>query len=111
MTNDWTIEGKVVFTIYDYLGEILVEPLSNFDGEDATPAISGLFFMNETHQKLDTGTIDLFQHIVIRFLYVAKRARLVLQIAVVLLYKRVNCPHTGDWKKQGRLVYYDMSYV
>ena len=40
------------------------------------------------------------------FLYVAKRARSDIQVAVAFLYKRVKCPITGDWKKLGRLVQY-----
>ena len=106
MTIDWTTEGNVVFTMYDYLEDILAETPLDFDGEDVTPAISELFFVNETHQKLDATTADLFHRIVARFLYVAKRARHDLQVAVAFLCKRVKCPNIGDWKKKGRLVRY-----
>ena len=54
--------------MYDYLEDILAEAPSNFDGKDVTPAISELFFVNETHRKLDTATADLFHRIVTRFL-------------------------------------------
>ena len=59
--------------------------LSDFDGKDVTPAISELFLENETHRKLDTAIADLFHHIVARFLYVAKRARPDLQVAMAFL--------------------------
>ena len=65
-----------MLTIYDYLEDIWAETSSDYDGEDGTPAISELFSVNETHQKLDTATADLCHHIVARFLHVAKRARL-----------------------------------
>ena len=95
-----------MFTMYDYLEDILVEAPMDFDDENITPAISKLFQVNETHQKLDMVTVDLFHCIVTRFLYVAKRARSDLQVVVVFLCKQVKCPNTGDWKKLGRLVCY-----
>ena len=62
--------------------------------------------MNLTHCKLDASTADLFHCIVAKLLYVAKRARPDLQVAVAFLCKRVKCPNVGDWKKLGRLVRY-----
>ena len=52
MTIDCTTEGNVVFTIYDYLEDILTEAPSESDGEDVTPSVSELFSVNETHQNL-----------------------------------------------------------
>ena len=43
MTIDWSVDGKVIFTMYDYLEEILAEAPYDFDGEDVTPAVSDLF--------------------------------------------------------------------
>ena len=39
MTIDWSVDGKVIFTMYDYLENILAEAPDNFDGEDVTPAV------------------------------------------------------------------------
>ena len=106
MDIDWSTEGMVVFTMYDYLEDILDESIPEFDGGDVTPAVSELFTVNMTHQKLDTPTSELFHRIVAKFLYIAKRARPDLQVAVAFLCKRVKCPNVGDWKKLGRLVRY-----
>ena len=65
-----------------------------------------LFTVDLTQQKLDGPTSDLFHCIVAMFLYVTKRARPDIQVAVAFLCKRVKCPNTGDWKKLGRLVRY-----
>ena len=92
--------------MYDYLEDILAESLPEFDGEDVTPAVSELFTVNLTHQKLDTPTSELFHCIIAKFSYIAKRARPDLQVAVAFLCKRVKCPNVGDWKKLGRLVRY-----
>ena len=85
---------------------ILDEAPSDFDGEDVTPAVKDLFTVNVTQQKLNMRTSDLFHRIVAMFLYVSKRARPDIQVAVAFLCKRVKCPNTGDWKKLGRLVRY-----
>ena len=92
--------------MYDYLEDILSETPADFDSEDVTPAISELFTVNLTQQKLDAATADLFHRIVARLLYVAKRTRPNLQAAVAFLCKRVKCPNIGDWKKLGRFVWY-----
>ena len=96
MTIDWTTEGVVVFTMYDHLEDILDETPTYFDGKDIIPAVSELFTVNLTHQKLDTSTSVLFHRIVAKFLYVAKRARSDLQVAVVFLCIRVKCLNVGD---------------
>ena len=51
-------------------------------------------------------TIDLFHRIDDRFLYVAKKTRLDLEVAVVFLCKRVKAPNMEDWKKLERLIPY-----
>ena len=92
--------------MYEYLEDILSESYADFDGKDVTLAISELFSVNLTHQKLDTATVDYFHRIVARFLYMTKRTRLDLQVAVAFLCKRVKCPNVGGWKKLRRLVQY-----
>ena len=51
MKIDWTTEGMVVFTMYDYLEDILDEAPTDFDWEDVTPAVKELFTVNLTHQN------------------------------------------------------------
>ena len=48
MAIDWSTAGKVIFTMYDYLEDILSKAPGDFGGEDVTPAISELFTMNLT---------------------------------------------------------------
>ena len=75
MIIDWSVDGKVIFTMYVYLEDILVEAPDEFDGEDVTPVISDLFQVGEACRKLDVPTADMFHRFVAGFLYVAKRAR------------------------------------
>jgi len=111
MTIDWSEQGKVIFTMYDYLEDILAEAPECFDGEDVTPAVSDLFQVDESTKKLDEETSDYFHRTVARFLYAAKRARPDFQVAVAFLCKRVKEPNIQDWKKLGRLVQYVRSTV
>ena len=106
MTIDWSVDGKVIFTMYNYLEDILAEAQDDFDEEDVTPAVSDLFQVDEAYRKLDIPTADMFHRFVVRFLYVAKRAKPDLQVSVAFLCKRVKIQNTGDWKKLGRLVRY-----
>ena len=48
MTIDWSDEGRVIFTMLDYLEDILAEAPECFDGEYVTPAVSDLFQDNES---------------------------------------------------------------
>ena len=43
MTIDWLVDERVIFSIYDYLEDILAESPDDFDGKDVTPTVSGLF--------------------------------------------------------------------
>ena len=106
MTIGWTVDGRVMFTMYNYLEDILAKEPADFDGEDVTPTVSDLHQVNGTFPKLDMATVDLFHRIVARFLYVAKRARPDLQVVVAFLFKQMKCPHMDDWKKLGRLIRY-----
>ena len=106
MTIDRTLDEKVVFTMYDYLEDILAEAPVEFDGENITPVNSELFQVDESCKRLDLPTADDFHHFVARFLYVAKRARPDLQVVVSFLCKRVKAPNVGNWKKFRRVVRY-----
>ena len=43
MTIDWSVDGKVISTMYDYLEDILAEAPGEFNEEDVTPAVSNHF--------------------------------------------------------------------
>ena len=67
MTIDWSVDGKVIFTMYNYLEDILAEAPDDFDGENVTPVVSDLFQVNEACRKLDTPMADMFHRFVARF--------------------------------------------
>ena len=46
MAINWSVDERVMFTMYDYLEGILAEAPADFDGEDVTPTVSDLFQAN-----------------------------------------------------------------
>ena len=96
MTIDWSTVGEVVIIMYEYLEDILLKTHADFDSEEVTPAISDLFSVNPTDQKLNAATLDYFRCTVACLLYMAKRARPDLPVAVAFMCNRVKCPNIGD---------------
>ena len=75
MTIDWSIDRKVIFTMYDYLEDILAEAPDDFNGEGVTPAASKLFQVDEACRELDAPTADMFHRFVARFYVCSKEGK------------------------------------
>jgi hypothetical protein len=106
MTIDYSEDGKVKFTMYDYLEDILVEAPDGMDGTSVTVASDHLFTVNTESEKLDVETGDYYHRTVARLLFAAKRARPDLQTAVAFLCTRVAAPDVDDYKKLKRAIQY-----
>ena len=73
----------------------------------ATPAAAHLFDTEEDNPALlSEEDATLFHHIVAKLLYLSKRARPDIQLAVAFLFTRVHEPDTDDYKKLVRLTKY-----
>lgn len=107
MTINFEDRGKVRITMFDYIAEMLAESPADFPGIAATPAGNHLF---ETHDDdgpaLDEKRAMTFHHITAKSLFLAKRARPDILLAVAFLCTRVRAPNHHDWKKMGRLLQY-----
>ena len=71
-----------------------------------TPAKQDLFKIDKESWELDEKQSDLFHHIVAKLLFVAKRARLDIDLAISFLCTRVSCSTVQDWEKLGRVLGY-----
>ena len=56
--------------------------------------------------KLSEEKMDLFHHIVCKLLFVSKRARVDIDLAISFFYTRVSCSTSQDWEKLRRLLHY-----
>ena len=106
MTIDYTEGGKVTFTMFDYLEEIIQSLPSDFKGEARTPASNHLFTIDEDAEKLPIDKAEAFHHYVAKLLFMAKRTRPDIMTAIAFLCTRVKCPDVHDWKKLARVMKY-----
>jgi hypothetical protein len=107
MTIDFSIDGKVRFSMIGYMDEILNDPPPDMDGENTTPAASFLFDVDDDCEKLSADTADFFHHNTAKLLFLCKRARPDVQTAVAfLLCTKVKTPDTDDYKKLARVMKY-----
>ena len=107
MTIDYSIPGKVMFRMDDYIDRLIMEcPDDMLKGNPTSPAANHLFDINPDCEKLSTGKADEFHHLVAKLLYLAKRTRPDILLAVAFLCTRVKGPDTDDYKKLGRCLSY-----
>ena len=88
----------------------LEEVLQDFTGKITikvnTPAAVHLFVVDEECQKLCKKDMEIFHSIVAKLLFVGKRARPDIIIAIAFLTTRVSKSDEDDWKKLERLISY-----
>eukprot|EP00980_Cylindrotheca_fusiformis_P016285 scaffold4840_cov147-Cylindrotheca_fusiformis.AAC.1 len=107
MTIDYSEDGKVKFTMADYIDDLLKEiPEDLSKGPSVNPAALHLFQVNESQTKLPAQVQELFHHLTAKLLYLCKRTRGDLQTAVSFLTTRVQAPDVDDYKKLGRCLRY-----
>ena len=106
ITIDYSEKGKVIFTMYDYLEDILEEMPNDMRGTSPTPASSNLFDADEDSPLLNEKEADFFHRTTARLLFASKRARPDLQVAVAYLCTRVKAPTQSDYRKLTRVIKY-----
>ena len=98
--------GKVRLTMKSYLEEAIQAFGEDVSVGAATPANRNLFIVNEDLPMLEGRQAESFHHIVAKLLYVAKRARIDLQLAIAFLCTRVSKSTQEDWEKLRRVLKY-----
>ena len=74
-TIDYSLPGKVILSMINYIGKMLNDITEYTNGESATPNAHDLFYIAEDTTKLSQAYIDIFHHFVAQLLYLSKRAR------------------------------------
>ena len=90
----------------DYLKDTVNEFPEDCSKSVTTPAAVHLFEVNEKEEKLDAKKKQLFHTFVAKLLFVSKRGRPDIQVAIAFLSTRVTAPDLDDWKKLVRLLRY-----
>ena len=107
MTIDFSEDGKVMFKMEDYVQNMIDEaPEILMKGAMSTPAANHLFEVNPDAVKLGKVEAETYHHLVAKLLYLSKRSRPDVLLAVSFLCTRVQAPDEDDWKKLGRCLRY-----
>ena len=107
MKMDFSIPGQVVLSMPEYIDSLIKETPSDLTkGASTTPAAGHLFTTNAEAQKLCEDQASEYHHHVAKLLYLAKRMRPDLLLAVSYLCTRVTAPDVDDWMKLGRCLRY-----
>lgn len=105
MVIDFSKDGEVRFSQREHVTEIVDEAPDDLVAPIAqTPAANHLFDIDPEAEQLNEQRATLFHHLVAKSLYVSKRARPDIQLAVSFLTTRVKAPDVDDWKKLGRMI-------
>ena len=90
MKIDFSDVGKVIFSMQDYVYNILKEaPVELMKRACSSPAAHHLFKVNAECKKLNAIMAILYHHIVAQLLYMGKRTRPNLLLAISFLCTRV----------------------
>ena len=108
MKFDFSIDGKVVIGMIDYM-ESMVDEFSEKINKSSTvpnPATDKLFSVDETAKLLDKSRAEEFHSTVYKGLFACKRTRPDILTAITFLCARVKAPTEEDWDKLKRLLKY-----
>lgn len=104
MTMDFTEPGACRVSMDGYTADIIKS--FGATGKSATPAGDNLFVVREGISPLDKSKKEAFHSAVAKALYLAKRVRPEILVAVSFLTTRVQQPDEDDWAKLIRLYKY-----
>ena len=95
VTIHYNLPGKVAFTMFEYLEDIIIEaPEDLKPGRCVHPCNGNLFKIKEDSPLLDPERADSFHRLVARLLFTSKRTRPDIQVTV------------EDYQKLGKLIGY-----
>ena len=120
MDLDYTTRGQCKITMFGYVDEILAawkKADQSPDGDGfkivdskrktkSSAAPENLFVVDDDCKKLDPVKAKAFHNIVAKALYVMKRARPDISVAIAFLTTRVRVPDQDDWDKLSHLMRY-----
>ena len=107
ITIDYSIPQKLVFTMFDYLEDVIVEADKDLKNSCLYyPGSDSLMKMDYNLPSLPTKDAKLFHHHVARLLFVSKRTRPDIQVCVEFLCTRVKAPTEQDYKNLGKVINY-----
>mmetsp|Transcript_8358 Transcript_8358/g.8194 ORF Transcript_8358/g.8194 Transcript_8358/m.8194 type:complete len:163 (+) Transcript_8358:88-576(+) len=104
---EYSIPRKVVFTMFDYLEDIIVEANKDLkNSRSYYPGNDSFMKVDQDSPRLPTKDAELFHRHVTRLLFASKTARPDIQVCVAFLCTKVKAPIELDYKKLGKVISY-----
>jgi hypothetical protein len=97
-------DGTVKIEMKEYVKEAIEQFGEDVSSRAATPAKKDLFEIDWESPSLDKDGSELFHSIVAKLLYISKRGRIDIQLAIAFLCTRVSCSTNQDWDKLKRVL-------
>ena len=104
-------DGSIHITTVDYIKEALADFGEIVHGTSQSPANKNLFIIDKESTELTESKANIFHSIVAKLLYVSRRSRLDIGLAVAFLSTRVSKSTIQDWNKLRRLLRYLKSTI
>ena len=108
MALDFQVQGQVSVRMVSYVEEIVSQFKTHDDNNkvSSTPAAEHIFRVDDESPKLPEEKSIIFHHFVAKCLFLTKRSRPDIAVAVAFLTTRVQTSDEDDWKKLIRLIRY-----
>jgi hypothetical protein len=106
MKIEFSDKGTLTIDMKEYIVEAIKDFCEDVSLSATTPAKRDLFDVNSDATPLDKQKMELFHSIVAKLLYIAKRGRIDILLAVAFLCTRVSCSTSDDWNKLKRVLQY-----
>ena len=103
---DYVNKYYIKFIMYNLIQAVLKEARKDMNGLLPWPASDKLFDINHESPHLNEADVDYFHRMTEQFLFVCKRERPNIKVAVVFLCTRVKEPTEEDYKKLARSIKY-----
>ena len=103
MSWDYSVPGEVKVTMEGFIADLM--KWSEIEGTVLTPAANHLFETREA-EKLPTDKAEFYHSAAAKLLYLSKRVRPDIILAVSFLTTRVQSPDVDDWSKLQRVLKY-----
>jgi hypothetical protein len=106
MNIDFHENGTASIKMKEYIREAIQDFGEEITKTATSPAQKNLFEIDEESGLLSVADSETFHSVVAKLLYVSKRGRLDIQLAIAFLCTRVSCSTEKDWQKLKRVLEY-----
>jgi hypothetical protein len=104
MILDYSKEGAIKVDMRYYVRNMVEEFPFPINGKSTTPWGEKLFKVDESASKIEDERRSVFHTFVMKAMFLCKRGRPDISVAISFLASRVQAPNEGDWSKLIRVM-------